>query len=53
MKVFYAVLIVILLILIGQKSPKVGLALAGLILLSTITINIKNFEQILKGDVFG
>lgn len=52
MKVFYIVLIFFILIIMGQYNSKVALALAGLILLSSVIINKDSFKKIMEGDVF-
>jgi hypothetical protein len=52
MSVFYGALAIIGLIVLGQYQPKIALAVAALILLSTVVLNIENFKQIAKGEVF-
>jgi hypothetical protein len=52
MNVFYGAMAVIGLVILGQYQPKIALALAALILLSTTVLNVENFKKIAKGDVF-
>jgi hypothetical protein len=48
---FFGILAVVLLILVGQWNAKIGLALAGLVLLSSVLLNIEDFKKIMKGEV--
>jgi hypothetical protein len=48
MKIFYGALVVIALILLGGSYPKIALSIAGLILLSTIVLNVDNFKSVLN-----
>lgn len=52
MNIFYGAIAILLLVILGQYKPYIALALAGLILLSTVLLNLENFKQIAKGDVF-
>lgn len=52
MKWFYAGLVAVALIVLGQKSPKVAMSLAGLVLLSTIIVNKDKFKSLLDPNTY-
>ena len=49
---FYAVLVIVGLIMLGGKSPRIALMIAFLIFLGTVTLNIENFKTILKPETY-